>query len=219
VIVDLHSHTYPNSDDSSLSAAELIERAKEVGLDAVCITDHDRFWDTETVAMMSRKHDFPVIPGCEVTTEEGHLLVFGLTCYQFGMHRASFVRRLVDEAGGAVILAHPYRRIYLKDEHTSDESYDLMLERAARNPVFGLVDAVDVMNGRGSYNENLFSRDVALRFGLPGIGASDAHKPSDVGNFATEFSRPVNSVYELIAEIRAGRFRPVALNGHTAPTS
>lgn len=219
MIIDIHAHTYPNSDDSSLDAAELIEEAKRIGLDGICITDHDRFWEPEEIDRLSKAHDFPVIAGCEVTTEEGHLLSFGLSGYLFGMHKAKFVRRLLDDVGGVMVLAHPYRRVYLKDEHTDSESYNQMIERACSNPVFKIVDAVDVMNGRGTSNENSFSRDVAERFGLGGIGASDAHKISDLGNFATEFSRPVRRLEDFITEIKAGRFRPVVLNGRSAPIS
>ena len=100
MIIDIHTHTYPTSDDSMLTPEELIQEAKRIGLDGVCITDHDGFWDPKDVEALSQVHDFLVLPGCEVTTEEGHLLVYGLEKYIFGMHRASFVRDLVEEAGG-----------------------------------------------------------------------------------------------------------------------
>ena len=86
-----------------------------------------------------------------------------------------------------------------------------MLDRAARNEVFGRVDAVEVFNSRGSDQENEFSHGIARRFGLKGTGASDAHKLSDIGTYATEFERPIHSLEQFIHELRAGRFSPVAL--------
>ena len=103
MIIDIHTHTYPTSVDSFIDADELIEEAKRIGLDGVCITDHewdracghcitdhDGFWDHREVEDLSKRHNFLVLPGCEVTTEEGHVLVYGLRRYIFGMHRAGF---------------------------------------------------------------------------------------------------------------------------------
>lgn len=216
MIIDIHTHTYPTSIDSQLSAEELIKESKRLGLDGICITDHDGFWDHEEVFELSRKHDYLVLPGCEVTTEEGHLLVYGLSEYIFGMHRASVVKQMVDEAGGVMVVAHPYRRVYRENADKDDASYDEMLDRAARNEVFGKVNAVEVLNSRGSEQENAFSLEIAKRFGLKGTGASDAHKLADIGTFATEFERPIRCLEEFIQEIKAGRFSPVVMSKQTS---
>ena len=198
--------------DSFIEADELIEEAKRIGLDGVCITDHDGFWDHREVEYLSKRHDFLVLPGCEVTTEEGHLLVYGLKKYIFGMHRASFVKDKLDVERGAMIVAHPYRRVYRKGAHTSEEAYAEMIERASRNRAFDMADGVEIINGRGLPEENAFSRDLARRFGMPGSGASDAHRLEDLGGCATEFERRIESLDDLITEIRAGRFRAIALD-------
>ena len=211
MIIDIHTHTYPTSDDSSLSPEQLIEEAKRIGLDGLCVTDHDGFWEPQDVTELSKTHDFLVLPGCEVTTEEGHLLVYGLRKYVFGMHRAAFVRELVDEAGGVIVVAHPYRRTYREHADTTSVAYHEMLDRACKNTVFPMADAVEVLNGRGSEQENAFSHEIARRFGMKGTGASDAHKLEDLGSFATEFPRPVRSLEDFIGELKAGRFSPVVL--------
>lgn len=211
MIIDIHTHTYPTSDDSTLTPEELITKAKRIGLDGVCITDHDRFWDPKDIHALSRKYDYLVLPGCEVTTEEGHMLVYGLQEYIFGMHKASYVKELVDNAGGAMVVAHPYRRFYRKQAHTSEEAYQEMLDRACRNKVFGFIDAVEIFNGRGSDEENYFAGDIADRFGLSATGASDAHSIEQVGTYATRFRQPVRCIDEFIAELKAGRFSPYSL--------
>ena len=212
MIIDIHTHTYPTSVDSFIEADELIEEAKRIGLDGVCITDHDGFWDHREVEYLSKRHDFLVLPGCEVTTEEGHLLVYGLKKYIFGMHRASFVKDKLDAERGAMIVAHPYRRVYRKGAHTSEEAYAEMIERGSRNRAFDMANGIEVINGRGLPEENAFSHDLARRFGMPGSGASDAHRLEDLGGCATEFERRIESLDDLITEIRAGRFRAVALD-------
>ncbi len=206
MLIDLHTHTTPQSEDSYLTPDELITTAKRAGLDAICLTEHDRFWDDDDIAELSSKHDFLIFPGVEITTEQAHLLVFGLKKYIFGMHRAAFVRQLVDEAGGVIIVAHPYRRHYLLDEGPEGERYYPALTRACESPVFELADAIEVLNGRGSKNENAFSKDIAKRLGMPGIAASDAHEVEDIGRCATLFERRVSNLHELITELKAGRF-------------
>jgi predicted metal-dependent phosphoesterase TrpH len=216
VIIDIHTHTYPTSDDSSMSPEELIEEAKRIGLDGICITDHDGFWDPREVESLSKQHGFTVLPGCEVTTEEGHLLVYGLSSYVFGMHRASFVKGLVDAAHGAIVVAHPYRRTYRDHDDEDGAAYYAMLEKAADNAAFPLADGIEVLNGRGSQQENVFSQELAKQLGKPATGASDAHRLEDLGTFATEFVRPIGTTDDLIEELKAGRFRPVVLDRRPA---
>ena len=62
LIIDIHTHTYPTSVDSFIDADELIEEAKRIGLDGVCITDHDGFWDHREVEDLSKRHSFLVLP-------------------------------------------------------------------------------------------------------------------------------------------------------------
>jgi histidinol phosphatase-like PHP family hydrolase len=207
MLIDLHTHTTPKSDDSYLKPDELIINAKRAGLDAVCLTEHDWFWDDEDIVKLSEKHDFLILPGVEITTEEAHLLVFGLKKYIFGMHRASFVRRLVDEAGGAIIVAHPYRRHFPIGSEPEDERYYPALTRACESPLFEVADAVEVINGRGSERENTFSQEIARKLGMKGIAASDAHEVSDIGRCATFFERRITNLQELITELKEGRFR------------
>lgn len=206
MIIDLHAHTAPHSDDSRLDPHELIQQAKRSGLDGICLTEHDFFWEKEDVARLSREHDFPIFPGVEINTEEGHLIVFGLTKYIFGMHHAQFVRQLVDEVGGAIILAHPYRRL-----PRYNPTPDLAVELACQNPIFDLVDAVEELNGKAKDEENSFSQEICRRLNLRGIGGSDAHSTSDIASCATLFQRRVTNLRELVVELKEGRFSVIDL--------
>ena len=196
---------------------ELVLRAREAGLDGVCVTDHDRFLDADEARRVSEAHGLLVLPGSEVTTDEGHLLVFGLTGYVFGMHKTLFLESLVRKAGGAIVAAHPYRRSYLADAPRGSERYRRIVRRAGHNPLYGVADAVEVLNGRGSHGENEFAYDLSVELGMNGVASSDAHRTGDVGTFATEFQRPVQDLDDLITELRAGRARPVVLDEGTGP--
>ncbi len=89
MIIYIHIHSRPYPDDSEVSPTELIEHAKHSGLDGICPTEHDFFWKDTDITKISREHDFPIFPGAEINTDEGHLLVFGLREYEFGIHHAN----------------------------------------------------------------------------------------------------------------------------------
>ena len=110
MLIDLHTHTRAHSWDADLGPDELVEAASSAGLDGVCLTEHDFFWDVEAVRALGRRHDFLVLPGVEINTEDGHFLCFGLNSYVYGMHRALELAGHVQRAGGTMIAAHPYRR-------------------------------------------------------------------------------------------------------------
>ena len=211
LLIDLHTHTFPKSDDSLLQPRHLFRRAKEVGLDGVCLTEHDGFWDESDLIQWSNEFGILILSGCEVTTEEGHLLVFGLNRYIFGMHKAKFVKELVDQNDGVIVVAHPYRRVFQKEQGQEPELFDRMVKKASANPVFGMANGVEVLNARGSEEENAFSSIVRDRVKLPATGASDAHQLSDIGTFATEFDNPVSNVKDLIIELQRGHVSPATL--------
>jgi predicted metal-dependent phosphoesterase TrpH len=210
MLIDLHTHTYPLSDDSSLSPDDLIDAARAARLDAVCLTEHDFFWDHDKVRDLSRRHDFLVLPGVEVNTEDGHVIAFGLNGFVYGMHRVADLARLAADAGGALIAAHPYRR-QLPFELRHDGDWSDAMDRAAANPAYAHVCAIEALNGRGTVRENDFAKELCHRLGLPAVATSDAHSFDDVGRCATQFERPISDLAGLIAELNAGRFRPIAL--------
>jgi predicted metal-dependent phosphoesterase TrpH len=211
-LIDLHTHTRPLSHDSFLSPDDLIDAAKRARLDGICLTEHDFFWEHEATADLSRRHGFLVIPGIEVNTEVGHILVFGLEGFIFGMHRLADLVRLVGKAGGAMVAAHPYRR-QLPYELRDAGDWTSALEQTVRNESFKHANAIETYNGRGTKRQNEFSLEVCRRIGLPGTAGSDSHELADMGVCATEFDAPIGDAVGLIAELRGGRCRPVVLRG------
>ena len=217
MLIDLHTHSYPRSDDSFMSVDELIEGSKSLGLDGICLTDHDDFWTAKEIRDLSSKHDFLVIPGCEINTEAGHVLVFGLTEYEFGMHKPGFLQASVDRAEGVMIAAHPYRRRFLEEPAVRPGIRDEMLERASGDEFFRMCHGIEALNGRGSAVQNQFSLDLGRRLSANMTAGSDAHKVEQTGTVATEFQRPVSCLEDLIRELREGRYRPVDLRKKAAP--
>src|SRR5215218_5810840 len=76
---DHHLHTRRHSPDSVINPLVLIERARAVGLDGVVITEHDYQWAADELADLAARADgLKVFSGVEVSTREGHFLVYGL---------------------------------------------------------------------------------------------------------------------------------------------
>ena len=217
MLIDLHTHTYPKSDDSFISVDELVDAARQQGLDGICLTEHDDFWPVEAARELTRRHGILVIPGAEINTDAGHVLVFGLHQYKFGMHKPSFLREEADRHGAVLIAAHPYRRRFLAGPGEDPEVRADMLNRALDDEMFHLFDAIESRNGRGKASENFFSEDLRQGLYLPGTGGSDTHRLEQMGTAATLFERRVTSLDELIAELKAGRMRAVDLTV-AAPT-
>lgn len=217
MLIDLHTHSYPHSDDSFMSVDELIEGSKSLGLDAICLTDHDAFWTTEQIDDLSNSHNFLIIPGCEINTEAGHVLVFGLSKYEFGMHKPEFLQACVDKAGGAMIAAHPYRRRFIEEPAEKPGVREEMLERAGGDEFFQMCQGLEALNGRGLSIQNQFSLDLGGMLSVSMTAGSDAHKVEQIGTVATEFERPVSCLADLIKELQSGRFHPVDLRHKAAP--
>ena len=210
MLIDLHTHTHPLSHDSALTPDALVEAAKKAGLDGVCLTEHDFFWEHEKATELGRRHEFLVIPGIEVNTEHGHVVVFGLKEFVYGMHRLDELVGMVEAAGGAMIAAHPYRR-QLPFELTREGDWSEALARASENEAYRHVHAIETLNGRGTERQNAFSAAVCERHSLAQAAGSDAHSAVDVGTCATEFEARISGLGDLIAELKAGRFRPLRM--------
>lgn len=213
MLIDLHTHTSPLSWDSELTPDDVIDVAKQRGLDGVAFTEHDAAFDPEEARALARRHRFLVFAGIEMNVEEGHALVYGLHRYEVAMHRMRELVSRVRAAGGAMIAAHPYRRwmpepVVLQTMQWDDlREYEQALHRAEGVGLFRVerLCAMDVLNGRGSREQNSFSHQVCDRLGLPRTGASDSHRPEDVGRAATYFERTIANEEELVEELLAGR--------------
>ena len=210
-MIDLHVHTYPKSDDAFMGADDLVQAAKAAGLDGVCLTDHDSFWDLDEVDALSRRHDFLVLPGSEINTDTGHVLVFGLKQYVFGLHKPDFLRAAIANEGAVLIAAHPYRRRFLEEPGKQPAARKEMLERAGTDGLFEFCDAIEAVNGRGTPMENSFSHDLGNLLGSRMTGGSDAHRVEQLGTAATRFQHAITGLDDLIRELREGRFQPVDL--------
>jgi len=133
-----------------------------------------------------------VIPGTEVSTQQGHLLALGVTeTIPAGRDFFETVA-LARSRGALLILPHPYHR---------------WRHGVGRRLAAGIeaVDAVEVFNSRyitGSANRK--AALIARQFGKPGIAGSDAHNARYVG-FGITYVVAEPDAASIISAIREGR--------------
>ncbi len=193
MLIDLHCHTLPLSQCSSLQVDQFLALARERRLDGICLTEHDRTWDPAMVDEIRARTGMIILTGMELTTDAGHVLAFGLGDYQPAFAHAATVCAAAREAGALLFLAHPARDGALRIDASTVEMFE----------------SVETLNGSDSRLQNLSASGIARAFRLPGIGGSDAHTPAEVGRAATQFDDRISSEAELLAALRTGRYRAV----------
>ena len=112
--IDLHCHS-KYSHDNYFEPRLLIREAIEKKLDGVCFTEHYSFDASLPVEQITVPDGFYVFRGVEISTNMGHLLVYGLEDDTWNVwSRDNYldcmeVMERVFALGGICIPAHPFR--------------------------------------------------------------------------------------------------------------
>jgi hypothetical protein len=195
---DLHVHTNYSKDGES-TVEEILKTAEEAGLDVIAITDHDSVDGAKRALLIPSS--VLVIPGIEVSTKQGHLLVLGVTeMIPSGLDVIDTVH-IARRMGALLILPHPYH---------------IWRHGVARRKKAGMVavDAVESFNSRfivGSANSK--AARIAKRLGKPCVGGSDAHNAKYVG-FGRTYVDAEKNIPAILDAIRAGK---VSCGGKQTP--
>jgi len=203
MIIDLHVHTRHLSGCSKLDPEEAIRQAKSIGVEGICFTEHGKLWPDSDLDYLNRKYAYPVFCGMEVETKDGHMLVFGLTEDQPAIMDSGDLCRKVDDAGGAIVYAHPFRGFLL----FGFADLQLTIQNACERSIFNMIQAIETFSGKSTKKENEMALAVSQKIGIPGTGGSDAHLVSEIGRCATFFEDKINNREELIVALKSGRFR------------
>jgi len=203
--IDLHIHTAPLSACSYIDPQELIQEARRLNLDGMCLTEHQVVWDPDEVSQMAEAAGIRIFRGNEFTTNQGDILVFG---YYEDIKELLIIQDLRDKvtaAGGYMIAAHPFRGF----KTFGIGQLQMTVEQACKRKVLEFVDAVETGNGKLSPDENEMACKVAEKLGLPGTGGSDAHRIDEIATWLTDFDKDIEDENDLLRELHAGRFRAV----------
>jgi len=179
-----------------------------MGLDGVCLAEHDAMWDPDEAADLAGDSGILILRANEVSTNHGHVLVFGYEEKIEGVLAVlEELRAEVTRAGGLTIVSHPFRGFLL----FGVAEFQMSVEDASERTVFQHVDGVEILNGMVREQGNDMARRVAERLDLIGVAGSDAHRLDEVGRCVTILEREISNEQELVEELRARRFTTGAL--------
>lgn len=204
VRIDPHVHS-EGSYDGSETVESILEQAREVGLDAVAITDHDTIAESRRAADLASDYGLVGVPGVEVSTAHGHLLALGVEERPPIGESLDATVEAVRDLGGAAIVPHPFQRS----------------RHGVRKRNLTDCDALEVYNAwlfTGYRNRR--ARRFAARRDLPGVAGSDAHSALWVGRAYTEVEiEAVDDARQVDADdiVHALREEPADIHGRHAP--
>ncbi|MEW5936650.1 MAG: PHP domain-containing protein [Candidatus Thermoplasmatota archaeon] len=185
---DLHVHT-SFSKDCTVSPREVVRQAQRQGLRALAITDHNT---AQGALQVVRAEGIIVVPGLELSTREGHLVLLGVReSLAQGLSAAEACDRARAQ-GAVVIVPHPYRLFSGVGEE---------IARAIN------VHAVEGLNGRSLRRDNMRAISLARHISKPYVGGSDAHTLGEIGN-AWTFLPHCSSVEDVLRAIMKGQCEP-----------
>jgi predicted metal-dependent phosphoesterase TrpH len=196
--IDLHVHTVFGG-DSIIKPEELVSRCRQVGLDAVCVTEHHSYFLSNPYKKISLETGFPIFQGLEYRAHEGHLLIFGLKVEQEDLPPRLPMQWTLDWVhgrGGVAIPAHPFQK-WDSNGFPGNRIHQL-------NNLF----ALEALNASLSSQENHLAAKAATHLGIHGIGGSDAHGLSVLGRAYTLFPDPIGTEEELVRALRCGGYIP-----------
>jgi len=193
---DHHMHTKKHSPDSEIDPWLLIERAREIGLDGLVITEHDYQWERDELAELAAKAaPLRVFSGAEISAREGHFLVYGLPSLDEVPAGVTLVDLLasVRRHRAAIVAAHPFRW---------DQPFESIV--AEHGPVF---DALELVSNNVSRATRSKTEALLRQHPMASTGSSDAHDLDVVGCYFTEFTGPIDTLDDFVAALRDRRGR------------
>ena len=168
--VDLHMHT-DHSNDCVTPVDVLLATARERGLGAIAVTDHNEISGAHDAREKAAEYGVKVIVGEEVkTADQGEVIgLFIEDKIARGMSLEETIAE-IRRQGGLVYVPHPFDRLH------SVPDYEHLLR------VVGDVDAIEIFNPRiaiPAWNEEAVR--FAAKYRIPGGAGSDAHVAHGLG--------------------------------------
>jgi len=204
MLIDLHMHSKEGSPDSVLPIKDMVIKAKKIGLDAICITDHDNIDVFDYAKKIGHNMNFNILVGSEILTYEGDILVYGVRDLPKKKLHAWELTEYVSKRGGATIAAHPFR-------HNNRGLGELL-----HNMPY--LDGVEVFNGSTKAPQNLYAYAVAIEKGYALSGASDWHSIDKMGTYCTYVKDSIFNEAQLVNSIKSKQTLPCVLeNGIYRP--
>lgn len=181
-LADLHIHTTWSQDGTTSVEAVLRYVSRSTDLDVIAITDHDQIGGAMEAVALAPLLGLDVVPGCEISTAQGHLLAFFIhECIPPGLPLVETILR-IGEQDGLCAVPHPLA-------HSPHSVQAEVLRAALCEP-----QVAQRLVALETYNSSLFDRQsnesaeqLADELMLSKLGSSDSHVPWMIATGATAF--------------------------------
>jgi len=186
--VDLHVHT-AYSKDSASGVAAVLRTARDVGLGAIAIADHNTIAGALAAKKLAGKDIFVVVAE-EIKTRQGE--VIGLFLEEEIPAGLDFNETLglIKAQGGLIYVPHPFDGLH------STPSYRLLVDNVHR------IDAVEIFNARLAVPAfNVRAERFAAKYGIAAGAGSDAHVLQGLGTAMVRM-RPFTNPEEFMESLR-----------------
>ena len=198
-IADIHTHTI-YSYDGTATVPAVLERASQVGLDVIAITDHDEIRGALMAEQLASKYGIQVLPGVEITTSEGDLLALSIRkLVPAGLSLPETLRR-VGDLGGFCVAPHQGAIGMGMKSLNAYSIYKALLDDEAKRILIAIETYNATILDRSS---NIDAKIWAERFNLSQTGSSDAHVIEAIGLGATIF--PGRTISDLVNALWIGK--------------
>ena len=192
--IDPHIHS-KNSPCSRLTKKQIVFKACELDLDAVCITDHDM------ITKLTTDDNILILTGSEITTKDGHILAYGVLEPVPSLLTAEETIDKIHEQGGIAVAAHPYRKFNKKNSE--------QLGLGNNGKIFLCpLDGIETLNYLNNTKENNNARKTAQILDLPQLGGRDAHHMKQIGKVITILPSSIETIDDFIKNIKKGKTIP-----------
>jgi predicted metal-dependent phosphoesterase TrpH len=182
--VDLHLHSNFSHDGQS-SLPELIQRAKECGLDRIALTDHNV---VEGALELARIAPELAIVGEEARTLEGEVIGLFITDRVVPFMTPEDALDVIHEMGGLTYVPHPL------DRHRAHFRPERVVELADR------IDIIETYNPWCDAAANAAATRLAADLGKVAATGSDSHSVRELGRSWMEiddYSDPLDFLEKL----------------------
>jgi predicted metal-dependent phosphoesterase TrpH len=199
--VELHSHCKGDPVDTYLGYTlfQHIDRAKEVGLDAIAVTWHRKICAVPEAFAYARERNILLIPGMEAEINRKHLVLLNLTEGDLpGEPTWNQIRALRQRKPEVLVLApHPFY------PHPSCLNKVINEHPDCIDAIEWCAIHVHWLPGR--VNPNLRAARWAHQHGKTLVACSDAHSLVAIGRNASVVEADELSADAVLAGVRAGR--------------
>ncbi len=194
--LDLHLHSHYSHDGRS-SIPQLIERARECGIDRLALTDHNVVEGAMKLALLAPEL---AIVGEEAKTREGEIIGLFITGRIAPFLAPEDTMDLVHEMGGLTYIPHPL------DRNRAHFRAERIVELAGR------IDIIETYNPWCDTASNQAATRLAEELGKVTATGSDAHSIDELGRSWMEMDE-YEGTQDFLEKLRRARHVVTASSG------